>query len=103
MGLDPNLAIMMSGIATIIFLLIVNGKVPSYLGTSASFVGGVVAVRASGGDSADVVGAILVSGVVLALKIGRASCRGKSVDLGGRRIIKKKKHYDGLDLTNVTP
>src|SRR5476649_452295 len=25
------------------------------------------------------------------LKIGRASCRGKSVDLGGRRIIKKKK------------
>src|SRR3712207_4428832 len=67
MGLDPNLAIMMSGIATIIFLLIVNGKVPSYLGTSASFVGGVVAVRASGGDSGDVVGAILVSGVVLAL------------------------------------
>ena len=67
MGLDPNLAIMMSGIATIIFLLIVNGKVPSYLGTSASFVGGVVAVRASGGDSSDVVGAILVSGVVLAL------------------------------------
>ncbi|MGY1697136.1 MULTISPECIES: uracil-xanthine permease family protein [unclassified Geodermatophilus] len=67
MGLDPNLAIMMSGIATIIFLLIVNNKVPSYLGTSASFVGGVVAVRAQGGDSGDVVGAILVSGVVLAL------------------------------------
>ncbi len=67
MGLDANLAIMMSGIATIIFLLMVSGKVPSYLGTSASFVGGVVAVRGSGGDSSDVVGAILVSGVVLAL------------------------------------
>ncbi|MCV2491151.1 NCS2 family nucleobase:cation symporter [Geodermatophilus sp. YIM 151500] len=67
MGLDPNLAIMMSGIATILFLLIVQGKVPSYLGTSASFVGGVAAVRAQGGDSSDVVGAILVSGVVLAL------------------------------------
>src|SRR5918998_1181179 len=67
MGLDPNLAIMMSGIATIIFLLIVQGKVPSYLGTSASFVGGVFAVRAAGGDSSDVVGAILVSGVVLAI------------------------------------
>src|SRR5574337_2124088 len=25
-----------------------------------------------------------------AAEIGRASCRGKSVDLGGRRIIKKK-------------
>ncbi|WP_369137865.1 uracil-xanthine permease family protein [Modestobacter versicolor] len=67
MGLDANLAILMSGIATIIFLLIVQGKVPSYLGTSASFVGGVAAVRAQGGDSGDVVGAILVSGIVLAL------------------------------------
>src|SRR5215217_6153316 len=65
MGLDPNLAIMMSGIATIIFLLIVNGKIPSYLGTSASFVGGVVAIRAQGGDSGDVVGSILIAGVVL--------------------------------------
>jgi uracil-xanthine permease len=58
---------MMSGIATIIFLLIVNGKVPSYLGTSASFVGGVVAIRAQGGDSASVTGAILVAGAVLAV------------------------------------
>jgi uracil-xanthine permease len=41
--------------------------VPSYLGTSASFVGGVLAIRANGGDSHDVVGAILVAGVVLAL------------------------------------
>src|SRR3954464_2165751 len=67
MGLDPNLAIMMSGIATIVFLLIVKNQVPSYLGTSASFVGGVLAIRANGGDSSDVVGAILVAGVVLAL------------------------------------
>ena len=44
MGLNPQLAIMMSGIATIIFLLIVDGKVPSYLGTSASFVGAVAEV-----------------------------------------------------------
>src|SRR5512134_3807176 len=66
MGLNPQLAIMMSGIATICFLLIVAGKVPSYLGTSASFVGGVVAIRAQGGDSADVTGAILVAGLVLA-------------------------------------
>ena len=26
-------------------------------------------------------------------QIGRASCRGKSVDLGGRRIIKKKNKH----------
>src|SRR5690242_21347599 len=67
MGLSPNLAVLMSGVATILFLLIVNGKIPSYLGTSASFVAGVAAVRAQGGDSADVTGAILVAGVVLAL------------------------------------
>jgi xanthine/uracil permease len=59
---------MMSGIATICFLLIVQGKVPSYLGTSASFVGAVVAIRAQeGATSATVTGAILIAGVVLAL------------------------------------
>jgi uracil-xanthine permease len=67
MGLDPNLAIMMSGIATIIFLLIVGGRVPSYLGTSASFVGAVFAIRAAGGTDATVTGAILVAGAVLAV------------------------------------
>jgi uracil-xanthine permease len=67
MGLDPNLAIMMSGIATILFLLIVNGKVPSYLGTSASFVGAVGSIHAAGGSTANVTGAILVAGAVLAI------------------------------------
>ncbi len=67
MGLNAQLAIMMSGIATICFLLIVSGRVPSYLGTSASFVGAVAAIRAQGGTSADVTGAILVAGAVLAL------------------------------------
>jgi uracil-xanthine permease len=67
MGLDPNTAVMMSGVATILFLLIVQGKIPSYLGTSASFVGGVVAIRAAQGDDAAVTGAILVAGLVLAV------------------------------------
>jgi uracil-xanthine permease len=66
MGLNPQLAIMLSGVATIIFLLVVQGRVPSYLGTSASFVSGVVAIRAQDGDSAHVTGAILVAGLVLA-------------------------------------
>jgi uracil-xanthine permease len=66
MGLNPNVAIMFSGVATIMFLLIVNGKVPSYLGTSASFVAAVGAIRAQHGDSSDVTGAILVAGLVLA-------------------------------------
>ncbi|HEU4567128.1 MAG TPA: solute carrier family 23 protein [Marmoricola sp.] len=66
MGLDPNLAIMFSGICTILFLLIVHNRVPSYLGTSASFVASVAAIRGhTGADSADVTGAILVAGLVL--------------------------------------
>ncbi|MDA0633878.1 nitrate reductase [Nonomuraea sp. MCN248] len=87
MGLSPNMAIMMSGVATILFLLIVKGKVPSYLGTSASFVGGVLAIRALfGGDSPEassvVVGAILVAGFVLALI-------GLAVHFLGVQIINK--------------
>jgi uracil-xanthine permease len=67
MGLDPNLAIMMSGVATILFLLITQNRVPSYLGTSASFVGAVFAIRgAEGATSAQVTGAIMVAGLVLA-------------------------------------
>jgi uracil-xanthine permease len=80
MGLNPQLAIMMSGIATIIFLLIVQGKVPSYLGTSASFVGGVAAIRAQGGTSQQVTGAILVAGVVLALI-------GLVIHFAGSRVV----------------
>ncbi|MFG1942951.1 uracil-xanthine permease family protein [Nonomuraea sp. NPDC048826] len=87
MGLSPNMAIMMSGVATILFLLIVKGKVPSYLGTSASFVGGVLAIRALfGGDTPEadgiVVGAILVAGFVLALI-------GVAVHFLGVQIINK--------------
>jgi uracil-xanthine permease len=67
MGLDPNLAIMMSGVATILFLLITQNRIPSYLGTSASFVGAVVAIRAAQGSDGVVTGAILVAGLVLAL------------------------------------
>lgn len=67
MGLDPNLAIMFSGICTILFLLITKNMVPSYLGTSASFVAAASAIRAQGGDSADVTGAIMIGGIVLAL------------------------------------
>jgi uracil-xanthine permease len=80
MGLSPQLAIMMSGIATILFLLMVKGKVPSYLGTSASFVGGVAAIRAQGGTSEQVTGAILVAAVVLAIV-------GVIIHFAGSRVI----------------
>lgn len=42
MGFDPNLAILMSGIGTLIFFLITGGRVPSYLGSSFAFIGVVI-------------------------------------------------------------
>lgn len=38
MGFDPNLAIFMSGIGTLIFYVVTGGKVPSYLGSSFAFI-----------------------------------------------------------------
>ncbi|MGW7611586.1 uracil-xanthine permease family protein [Streptomyces sp. NPDC054766] len=80
MGLDPNLAIMMSGVATVIFLLATRGRVPSYLGCSLSFVGVAAVIRAQGGTSATVTGACFVVGVVLFLA-------GLAVQRFGARII----------------
>ena len=42
MGFDPNVAVLMSGIGTILFFLIVGGHVPSYLGSSFAFIGGII-------------------------------------------------------------
>ncbi|MFG2478142.1 uracil-xanthine permease family protein [Streptomyces fagopyri] len=80
MGLDPNLAIMMSGVATVIFLLATRGRVPSYLGCSLSFVGVAAIIRAQGGTTATVTGAVFVVGVVLFLV-------GLAVQRFGARII----------------
>ncbi|RKT20208.1 uracil-xanthine permease [Streptomyces sp. 1114.5] len=80
MGLDPNLAIMMSGVATVIFLLATRGRVPSYLGCSLSFVGVAAVIRAQGGTSATVTGAVFVVGIALFLV-------GLAVQKFGARII----------------
>lgn len=49
MGFDPNVAILMSGVGTLIFFVFVGGRVPSYLGSSFAFIGGVVAVTGYAG------------------------------------------------------
>lgn len=49
MGFDPNLAILMSGICTLLFFLITGGRVPSYLGSSFAFIGVVIAATGYAG------------------------------------------------------
>jgi len=71
---------MMSGVATVIFLLATRGRVPGCLGCSLSFVGVAAVIRAQGGTSATVTGAVLVVGVALFLV-------GLAVQRFGARII----------------
>ncbi|MGB6104884.1 MAG: solute carrier family 23 protein [Pusillimonas sp.] len=72
MGFDANVAILMSGIGTLIFFFFVRGRVPSYLGSSFAFIGGVIAVTgyAGAGPNANIgvaLGAIIACGFVYTL------------------------------------
>src|SRR5256886_12729780 len=44
LGFNPNTVIFFSGVATLIFLFVTGFKVPSYLGSSFSFIGSVLPV-----------------------------------------------------------
>lgn len=70
MGFDPNVAILMSGIGTLIFFVIVGGHVPSYLGSSFAFIGVVIAATgyaAGSGLNANIgvaLGGIIICGLI---------------------------------------
>jgi putative pyrimidine permease RutG len=69
MGFDPNVAILMSGIGTLIFFIVTGGKVPSYLGSSFAFIGVVIAASgyAGPGPNANLgvaLGGIMACGLV---------------------------------------
>jgi uracil-xanthine permease len=71
MGFNPNIAILMSGIGTLIFFLVVGGRVPSYLGSSFSFIGVVIAASGYSGAGANpnigvALGGIIACGAVYA-------------------------------------
>ncbi len=72
MGFNPNTAIFFSGIGTLIFFLITGGNVPSYLGSSFSFIAVVIAATAYSGKGPNphidvALGGIIASGVVYAI------------------------------------
>ncbi|MBL0943813.1 MAG: pyrimidine utilization transport protein G [Hydrogenophaga sp.] len=72
MGFNPNVAILMSGIGTLIFFLITGGKVPSYLGSSFAFIGVVIAASGYGGTGPNpnlgvALGGIIACGVLYIL------------------------------------
>src|SRR5690242_14884405 len=72
MGFDPNVAILFSGIATLIFFAVVGGRVPSYLGSSFAFIAVVIAVTGYGGTGPNgnigpALGGIVAAGAAYAL------------------------------------
>ena len=71
MGFDPNTAILFSGIGTLIFFVIVGGRVPSYLGSSFAFIAVVNAASglAAGGtpNIGVALGGIIAAGALYAI------------------------------------
>lgn len=66
-GLDPNVAIMCSGIGTICYLLVTDNKIPSYLGSSFAFISPIIAVGATRGLDAAMSGVVVAGLVFLAV------------------------------------
>ena len=64
MGFDPNIAILMSGIGTLLFFIITGGKVPSYLGSSFAFIGVVIAATAYAGKGPNANLSVALGGII---------------------------------------
>ncbi len=66
LGFNPNTVIFFSGVATLIFLAVTGRKVPSYLGSSFSFLGAVLAIQGGGSTSHHdlAYGGIVIAGVI---------------------------------------
>lgn len=64
MGFDPNIAILMSGVGTLLFFIITGGKVPSYLGSSFAFIGVVIAATAYAGKGPNANLGVALGGII---------------------------------------
>jgi NCS2 family nucleobase:cation symporter-2 len=65
-GFPPTTTLFFSGIGTLLFILLTQNKLPSYLGSSFAFLAPVAAAKTEGGIAA-ALGGIVVTGVLLAL------------------------------------
>jgi uracil-xanthine permease len=64
MGFDPNVAILMSGVGTLLFFVVVGGRVPSYLGSSFAFIGVVIAATGYTGQGPNPNIGVALGGIV---------------------------------------
>jgi uracil-xanthine permease len=66
MGFDPNVAILFSGIGTLIFFVLVGGRVPSYLGSSFAFIAVVIAATGYAGSGPNANLGVALGGIIAA-------------------------------------
>jgi uracil-xanthine permease len=66
MGFDPNVAILFSGVGTLIFFVAVGGHVPSYLGSSFSFIAVVIAATGYAGSGPNANLPVALGGIIAA-------------------------------------
>jgi len=66
MGFDPNVAILFSGIGTLIFFVLVGGRVPSYLGSSFAFIAVVIAATGYAGSGPNANLGVALTGIIAA-------------------------------------
>src|SRR5579864_2275957 len=82
LGFNVNTVLFFSGVATLIFLAVTGGKVPSYLGSSFSFIGSVLAIQGGAGHNQPLAFAgIFIAGALYFLV-------GVVVHLVGSRVIR---------------
>ena len=64
MGFSPNVAVLVSGIGTLIFFAVVGGRVPSYLGSSFAFIAVVIAATGYSGSGPNANIRVALSGII---------------------------------------
>ncbi len=71
-GLDPAVGLMTSGLGTILYLICVRNKIPSYLGSSFAFIGPLIAVGGGpgGANIPAALGGLVVAGLVYMVVAG---------------------------------
>jgi uracil permease len=65
-GINPSIALISSGIGTIVFVLITRGKVPSYLGSSFAFIAPMIYAKTNLEPGAAFVG-VFITGIIYAV------------------------------------
>jgi putative pyrimidine permease RutG len=86
-GFDPNVAVLFSGIGTLIFFVAVGGQVPSYLGSSFSFIAVIIAATGYSGHGPNANLSLALGGIIAAGALYAAI--GLAVAIAGNRWVER--------------